>query len=215
MSPFPNKNHIVGQPGINGVKFDGQTNYLYFTTTAQDLFMRVRVDPTTLDPAGAPELIASGRMWDDFALDAQAGVAYVTTHRQNTIERIPLDPHSGQAKQIMAGDPFDTRLVGPSAVRWGRGENDVGCVAYVTTDGGVTASPPDGSVRPAQVLRAEFCNHGAASLETRAPTAYRIAQNNRRQRGGQLEWPSSSACSAHRAIGGALNGHCPEWRSSR
>ena len=133
--------------------------------------MRVRVDSTTHAPAGAPELVASGRMWDDFALDAQAGVAYVTTHRQNTIERIALDPRSGQTKQIMAGDPFDTRVVGPSAVAWGRGPNDAGCVAYVTTDGGVTAPPPDGIVRPAQVLRADFCGQGAASVETRAPTA--------------------------------------------
>jgi sugar lactone lactonase YvrE len=171
MSPFPNKNHILGQPGVNGVKFDAKTSYLYYTSTGQDLFMRVQVDPATLDPKGAPELVASGRMWDDFALDAQAGVAYVTTHRQNTIERIPLDPRSGQAKQIVAGNPFDTRLAGPSAVVWGRGQNDTGCVAYITTDGGVTAPPPDGIVRPAQVLRADFCDQGAASLETRAPAA--------------------------------------------
>lgn len=35
------------QPGINGLR--------YYTTTGQKLFMRVRVDPTTLEPAGQPE----------------------------------------------------------------------------------------------------------------------------------------------------------------
>jgi hypothetical protein len=133
--------------------------------------MRVRVDPTTLDPKGAPELVASGSMWDDFALDERMGVAYITTHRQNTIERISLDPHSGQTKQIVAGNPFDERLVGPSDFTWGRGRDDVGCVAYVTTDGGVTAPPPDGIVRPSKLLRADLCDQGAASLTTHAPTA--------------------------------------------
>jgi hypothetical protein len=87
----------IKQPGINGLKYDKQTHYVYYTSTAQQLFMRVRVDPATLTPAGAPELAATGSLWDDFALDEHACVAYITTHRQNTIERVPLDPHSCQA----------------------------------------------------------------------------------------------------------------------
>jgi hypothetical protein len=39
---------------------------------------------------------------------------------------------------------------------WGRGDGDYGHVAYVATDGGETLQPPDGIVRPAQVLRIEF-----------------------------------------------------------
>jgi hypothetical protein len=143
------------QPGINGLGYDTKTSYLYYTSTAQRLFMRVRVDPRALTPAGAPEVVATGSQWDDFDLDPQAGVAYATTHRQNTIERIPLDPHSGQARQTVAGIPFDAQLIGPSSFRWGRGPQDEGRVAYVTTDGGV-AAPPDGIVRPARVLRAEL-----------------------------------------------------------
>jgi hypothetical protein len=157
------------QPGVNGVKYDNQTHYLYYTSTARRLVMRVQVDPTTLGPIGAPELVASGHQWDDFALDEQAGVAYTTTHRENTIERVPLNPHSAQVIQTVAGIPFDQQLIGPSAFVWGRGRNDDGCVAYVTTDGGVTAPPPDGIVRPAKLLRADLCDTGR---ETRPSTTY-------------------------------------------
>jgi hypothetical protein len=93
-------------------------------------------------------------MWDDFAIDDNAGVAYATTHRQNTLERIPLDPNSGEAKQVVAGSPLDLQMVGPSAFAWGRGPGEHGSVAYITTDGGNTAPPPGVGVTPAKVLRA-------------------------------------------------------------
>ena len=80
------------QPGINGVQYAARTNYLYYTTTAQELFMRVRVDADTHDPAGEPEFVAGGMMGDDFCLDENAGVAYIATHRQNTIDRVSLRP---------------------------------------------------------------------------------------------------------------------------
>jgi hypothetical protein len=155
MDPDPHSHLAWPQPGINGLGYATRTHYLYYTSTAQRLFMRVRVDPRTLSPAGAPELVATGSQWDDFGIDQNAGVAYLTTHRQNSIERIPLDPHSGQAKQTVAGIPFDEQLIGPSSFRWGRGPADDGRVAYITTDGGFVA-PPDGIVRPAKLLRADL-----------------------------------------------------------
>jgi hypothetical protein len=152
----PGRQVVPPQPGINGIKYGPKTGYVYYTSTAQKLFMRVRVDPGTLQPAAAPEVLARGRLWDDFILDENAGVAYVTTHRQNTIERVPLEPHSARTEQTVAGVPFSTLLVGPSAFVWGRGPGDFGSVAYITTDGGLTAPPPDGIVRPARLLRAEL-----------------------------------------------------------
>ena len=62
----------------------------------------------------------------------------------------------------MAGVPFDLQLVGPSRFAWGRGPGDVGSVAYITTDGGTSAPPPDGIVRPARLLRAELPAVGRA-----------------------------------------------------
>jgi len=147
-------NPLNPQPGVNGVRFASRTNFLYYTSTTLKLFMRVAVDPVTHEPAGEPEFVAGGTMADDFCIDENAGVAYVTTHRENTIDRIPLLPDA--ARTIVAGEPFNEELIGPSSAAWGRGPNDYGRVAYVTTDGGTTAPPPDGKVRPAKVLRVEF-----------------------------------------------------------
>jgi hypothetical protein len=146
----------LAQPGVNGVRYDAKTHFVYYTSTAQKLFMRVPVDPATLDPAGAPELVTTGMMADDFCIDENADVAYVTTHRQNTIERVALEPHSNPARQTFAGKPFDLRLIGPASCAWLRGAGDYGAVAYITTDGGFTSPPPDHIVRPARILRAEF-----------------------------------------------------------
>ena len=143
------------QPGIKGVRYAARSGYLYYTSTARKLFMRVPVDRGSHDPAGVPGLIASGIMADDFCLDEDANVAYLTVHQQNTIERVPLQA-DGLVRQIVAGEPFDEQLVGPSGAAWGRRRGDYGQIAYVTTDGGLAAPPTDDMVRPARLLRAEL-----------------------------------------------------------
>ena len=69
-----------------------------------------------MDPAGPPELVVAGRMFDDFCIDEDAGVLNVTTHRQNTIDRVAMDPgdNSGSTQSV-AGDPFTEALIGPSS----------------------------------------------------------------------------------------------------
>jgi hypothetical protein len=143
------------QPGVNGLRYGAQTGYLYYTSTAQKVFMRVPVDPSTLDPAGPAQFVAAIDNADDFCIDEDAGFAYVTRHRANTIDRVPLAPRHGSEVRHIAGDPFDETLVGPSSAAWGRGPTDHGRVAYVTTDGGTTA-PPDGIVRHAALLRVQL-----------------------------------------------------------
>ena len=54
------------QPDINGVRYSAKEGQVYYTTTGQKQFTRVRVDPNTFEPAGNPELVASGGMYDDF-----------------------------------------------------------------------------------------------------------------------------------------------------
>jgi hypothetical protein len=144
------------QPGINGVRYGAQTGYLYYTSTAQKVFMRVPVDPVSLDPAGGAEFVAVVDLADDFGLDEDAGFAYVCRHRANTLERVPLQPRRSSEVRHIAGDPFNPELAGPSSFVWGRGADDHGRVAYVTTDGGVTAPPPDGTIRKSELLRAEL-----------------------------------------------------------
>ena len=144
------------QPGVNGVRFGPRTGYLYYTSTAQKVFMRVPVDRSTLDPSGPPEFVAAISDGDDFCVDETAGFAYVTRHRANTFDRVPLTPGHGSEVRHLVGDPFDERLVGPSSAAWGRGTGDYGRIAYITTDGGRTAPPEDGIIRRAAVLRAEL-----------------------------------------------------------
>jgi hypothetical protein len=143
------------QPGVNGVHYGVRTGYVYYTSTAQKVFMRVAVDPATLKPAGAPEFVAAIDNADDLCLDEEAGFAYVTRHRANTIDRVPLQPRHGSEVRNIAGDPFDEILIGPSSAAWGRGPGDHRRVAYVTTDGGTTA-PPNGEIHNAALLRMEL-----------------------------------------------------------
>ena len=144
------------QPGVNGIRYAARTHHLYYTSTSQQLMLRAKVNPATLDPAGLPEFIAGGREWDDFLLDEDAGVAYVTTHRENTIDRVTLRPDGNrEGRTVVADDPFTDVLVGPSSGAWRRGPGDYGRTAYVTTDGG-TALAPDGTVRTAKLLRVDF-----------------------------------------------------------
>ena len=155
MGYFPGKMKPE-QPGVNGVRYAAKSNHLYYTATAKKLLMRVKVDPHTLEPAGQPELVAAGRMGDDFCLDEDAAVVYLSTHRQNTIDVVSMDPglNSGFTQSV-AGDPFTESLIGPSSGAWRRSPGDYGRVAYFIMDGG-TASPPPSGPHNAQLIRVDF-----------------------------------------------------------
>ena len=144
------------QPGVNGLRFSQKTSYVYYTATVLKLFMRVRVDRETLAPLGIPEYLGGDRMMDDFLLNEDEGVAYVTTHRENTIDRMSLEPDRNEERESVAGNPFDEELVGPSSGAWGRAPGEGGRVAFFTTDGGTTALPLDGVLRTAKILHVEF-----------------------------------------------------------
>jgi hypothetical protein len=144
-------------PGINGLRYGPKTNFVYYTTSSQDLFMRVAVDPATHEPVREPELIADVPSVDDLCLDEDAGFAYIARHPDHIIERVPLERgSSGLGRAIMAGEPFNDKLIGPTSIDWGRGPEDYGRVAYVTTDGGTVQLAPDGVLRPARLMRIEF-----------------------------------------------------------
>ena len=115
------------------------------------------MDPTTHEAAGEPELVVAGRMGDDFCIDEENSVIYLTTHRQNTIDVVSMDAGKNSGfTQTAAGDPFTEQLIGPSSGAWGRGPGEYGRLAYFITDGGTASPPPDGIARPATVVRVEF-----------------------------------------------------------
>jgi hypothetical protein len=144
------------QPGINGIQYAPKLGYIYYTATAKKLFMRVRVTPERLNAIGELEHVAAGRMADDFCIDEDAGVPYVTTHCENTIDCISLDPGKNSERHIVAGDPFTEELIGPSSGAWSRLPGEHGKVAYFISDGGTASPPPDGVRRPAKLLRVEL-----------------------------------------------------------
>ena len=165
MAPDPDNGFtspLGPQPGINGIRYAARTNVVYYTSSAQRLFMRVAVDPGSHTPVGEPEVVAADITADDFCLDENVGVAYLTTHTDNTIVRVPIDAGAeGATTCVVAGAPYNEQLVGPSSAAWARGQADYGRVAYVTTDGGHTAIEyhrpgSDGIIRPAQVVRVQF-----------------------------------------------------------
>ena len=91
--------------------------------------------------------MACGMIGDGFVVYEEEGVAYVTTHRQNIIERVSLE--LGKEPVTVAGEPFTEQLVGPTnGVLW-RQPGEKGKVAYFIADGGTKAPPCDGEVRPA------------------------------------------------------------------
>jgi sugar lactone lactonase YvrE len=144
------------QPGINGIHYAAKWGYVYYTATAKKLFMRVQVHPETLEAMGEPEHVAVGRMADDFCIDEDAGVAYLTTHRENTIDVVSLEPARNSDRFIVAGDPFTEALIGPTSGAWSRHPGAYGKLAYFTADGGAVSPPPDGLRRPAKVLGVEL-----------------------------------------------------------
>jgi hypothetical protein len=102
------------QPGINGIRHAARTNVVYYTSTGQRLFMRVAVDPGSHTPVGEPEVVAADITADDFCVDENAGVAYLTTHTDNTIVRAPIDAGAeGPTTCVVAGAPYIEQLVGP------------------------------------------------------------------------------------------------------
>ena len=144
-------------PGINGLRYGPKTNRVYYTTSSQELFMCVAVDPATHEPLGEPEHIADVPSVDDLCLDEDAGVAYLARHPDHMIERVPLEQgSSGLGRAVIAGEPFTDKLIGPTSIDWGRGPDDYGRVAYITTDGGTVKLAPDGVLRPARLMRIEF-----------------------------------------------------------
>ena len=108
------------QPGVNGVRYAARTHYLYYTATAKKLFMRIAVDPDSLEAKGEPKVVVAGGMGGDFCIDEAANVIYLATHRQNTLDVVSMDTGlNSDFTQSVAGDPFMERSSDPSGAPGG------------------------------------------------------------------------------------------------
>lgn len=124
---------VEGGPpmGVNGIQV--QDGYLYYASTTQEEFRRVRINEQA-EATGGFELITNGTALDSFDLDAE-GTAYVATNMANSIVKISPD---GKIDTI-AGGAKSKELVGPtSCLIHGKS-------LYAGTNGGILA--PAGSFK--------------------------------------------------------------------
>ncbi len=140
-------------PGANGLKI--HKGYAYVTNTDRALFVRI---PIQADGSAGPiEIVAEHLRGDDFAFDS-AGNAYITTHIENTLERLAPDGTRTALAGPEQGMPGSTSIVfiGDGA-------------ACVTTTGGILA-PFDRVLQPAKLLRLELGVEGQPVLPITLPT---------------------------------------------
>lgn len=113
--------------GVNGVKvFD---SYIYYTSTARQLFCRIPVDEWAT-PTGPAQIIASGIPQDDFTI-LPDGTSYIATNSLDTIVKVEPD---GSISHV-AGITGSSELGSDTACQFGRMGNDSN-ILYVTTGGG-------------------------------------------------------------------------------
>ena len=170
--PGPHKIWLVNPTLSKTIVPTGKYHQVEYTLTKPEIEIVTNVINSrwldTLDPAGEPEIVVTGRMGGDFCIDEDANVIYLATHRQNTIDVVSINPglNSGFTQSV-AGDPFSKDLVGPSGGVWARTGGDNGKVAFFIMDGGTASPPPDGP-GPAKLLRVEFKPLGDALPGTTA-----------------------------------------------
>lgn len=125
--------------GINGIKIhDG---HLYFTNSLKSPLLARILLSTNGTAAGPVKTIAksahypldSGFQADDFALDATAEHAWVTTNLSNLIVRITIA--TGE-QLVVAGEKSDPVVAGATSAAFGRNRYDRHTL-YIVTDGGL------------------------------------------------------------------------------
>jgi hypothetical protein len=120
--------------GINGIKIRGR--YLYYATTAQELFSRILINSDDGTAAGPVECIAKNVFGDDFSLD-ELGNAYVGENVKDVVAKITPEG----VVTVMAGSLNSTLVSGATSTEFGRTYVDRS-VLYVTTSGGIGSSAP-------------------------------------------------------------------------
>lgn len=145
MAPPPNSTVVsAASIGINGLHIlkraashsDDDVKEIYFSNTAISVFYRVAVSLSTLTKVGQVEIIASVEV-DDFALDAENGVAYVASGEVNSVLKVGL---SNGVVETVVGGVGELVVPGVTSVALGAGGK-----IFVTTNGGIVG-PVNGAL---------------------------------------------------------------------
>lgn len=140
-------NSSTNNIGINGIKKLG--NFVYYTSSALELFCRIPVD-SSASATGSVQVLASGFPQDDFTLQPD-GTAYIATNSLNTIVRVTGD---GQVC-TMAGSPNSLDLAADTSCQFGRTTSD-SSILYISTAGGLT-NPVNGTeIQPATIMAVDM-----------------------------------------------------------
>ncbi|KAL1874225.1 hypothetical protein Daus18300_003589 [Diaporthe australafricana] len=140
-------NATINNIGINGIK--RLDSFVYYTSSAQELFCRIPVDSSAA-ATGSVQVLASGFPQDDFSLRPD-GTAYIATNSLNTIVRVAGD---GQVCTT-AGSLDSIALAADTSCQFGRTTRD-SSILYVSTAGGLT-NPVNGTeVQPATIMAVDM-----------------------------------------------------------
>jgi hypothetical protein len=120
--------------GINGMKIRGQ--YLYYTTTGQQIFSRIPINTTSGTPAGPAEILATHLFGDDFSFDA-AGNAYIGQSVNDTVAKVTPEG----TVTIIVGSLNSSEIAGTTATAIGKTASGHE-VLYITTSGGFATPVP-------------------------------------------------------------------------
>ncbi len=134
LPPFTNLTAGIGINGIHIIQ-NGDIANIYFSNQGTASFYRIPVSVSKLEKVGPVEVVKSGVVVDDFALDAEKGVAFLAGGAVNSLLKLGL--YDGSLETLFGG-VNETVLPGPTSVALGvGGENNI---AYITTDGGLMKS---------------------------------------------------------------------------
>lgn len=137
--------------GINGIRYESTTGFLYYVNLLKELYCRVRIDPVSARANGPYEIIKGGTMADDLALSTDgSSTVYWAGLDTNVILKVNADGRS----KVVAGWLNSTMVAGATSAAFGRLPGDEETL-YVTI-GGAQRAPVNGTYSEGGMIAAIY-----------------------------------------------------------
>ncbi|KAI9650427.1 hypothetical protein NHQ30_000441 [Ciborinia camelliae] len=147
-------------PALNGLQyFRGQ---VFATVSDRGTLVRMQVDEDGKYRNDGLDVVVKQLLGDDMAFDCE-GNAYVATNPEQTVLKfvgIGIAPRKEERIRILGG-LNQKETAGPTALAFGRGENDTDCI-YVITNGGLVKSIGEDGPGEAVIARVRVGVRGEA-----------------------------------------------------